>query len=388
MLSGSVCAFRTEDPERAGFAPIAFPARVDDVEKGRMPMDPSILTESVGDLPAAALAGLLVGVLFGVAAQRSAFCLRAATVEFARGGLGPRMAVWLLTFSSAVVWVQMARLSGWLDTETARMMSVTGSISGAVIGGLIFGAGMVLARGCPGRLLVLAATGNLRSILSGLLFAVTAQMALHGWLSGLRTQLAQLWTTPGGRNLDLSAVLGLPDWASLAAGCLCAGLALYLAWRNRIAPAILIFGAGVGVTVAVGYFLTYSIAQIAFDPVSVSSITFTGPSANTLMAMLVPFGGWSFDLGLVPGVFIGSLFAAWMGGSLRIQGFESAGQTRRAILGAVMMGFGGMLAGGCSIGNGVTGTSIMALTAWVALFSMWVGGIATDRLVDQRREQA
>lgn len=351
-------------------------------------MDLTILTDRIGDYPAAALAGLVVGVLFGAAAQRSAFCLRAATVEFARGRLGPRMAVWLLTFSSAAVWVQVARFNGWFDPGEARMMAVTGSLSGAIIGGLVFGAGMILSRGCPGRLLVLAATGNLRSILSGLVFAVTAQMALHGWLSETRTGLAVLWTTPGGRNLEVMTALGLPDWSGLALGALTAALALYLARRNRISAGILIFGAGVGVVVAIGYFLTYSLSQTAFDPISVVSVTFTGPSANTLMAMLEPFAGWSFDIGLVPGVFLGSFLAAAIGGELRFQTFESAGQTRRAMVGAVLMGFGGMLAGGCSIGNGVSGSSIFALTAWVALLSMWVGGVATDWLVDQRREGA
>ncbi len=349
-------------------------------------MDLTILTDRVGDYPASALAGLFVGILFGVAAQRSAFCLRAATVEFARGRLGPRMAVWLLTFSSAVVWVQTARLNGWFAPEEARMIAVTGSLSGAVIGGLIFGAGMVFSRGCPGRLLVLAATGNLRSILSGLVFAVTAQMALHGWLSGARSQLAALWTTPDGRNLEVMRVLRLPDWSGLALGIATAVLALYLARRNRISPGILIFGAGVGVTVAIAYFLTYSLSLVAFEPVSVTAVTFTGPSANTLMAMLEPFENWSFDIGLIPGVFIGSFLAATIVGELRFQTFESAGQTRRAMMGAVMMGFGGMLAGGCSIGNGVSGSSIFALTAWVALVSMWVGGVATDWLLDQRRE--
>lgn len=98
-------------------------------------MDLSPISDRIGDLPTAALAGLVVGVLFGFAAQRSAFCLRAATVEFARGRLGARLGVWLLTFSSAVVWVQAARIKGWFDPEEARMMAVTGSISGAIIGG-------------------------------------------------------------------------------------------------------------------------------------------------------------------------------------------------------------------------------------------------------------
>ncbi len=351
-------------------------------------MDLIAVTDQLGEYPTSALLGLFVGVLFGVAAQRSAFCLRAATVEFARGRLGPRMAVWLLTFSTAVVWVQVARLNGWFDPGEARMLAVTGSISGAIIGGLIFGGGMILARGCPGRLLVLAATGNLRSILSGLVFAVTAQMALRGWMSATRTDLAELWTTPDGRNLNVVRLLHLPDWSGFALGAVTAVLALYLARRNRISPGILIFGAGVGVTVALGYFLTYSLSRIAFEPITVTSLTFTGPSANTLMAMLEPFANWSFDIGLVPGVFLGSFLAASLVGGLRFQTFESAGQTRRSIMGAVMMGFGGMLAGGCSIGNGVSGSSIFALTAWVALISMWVGGVITDWLIDQRREGA
>jgi uncharacterized membrane protein YedE/YeeE len=97
------------------------------------------------------------------------------------------MAVWLLTFSTAVVWVQAAILAGLFDPSASRVMSITGSWSGAVIGGLMFGVGMVLARGCSGRLLVLASTGNLRSLVSGLIFAVVAQMALHGWLAPARS---------------------------------------------------------------------------------------------------------------------------------------------------------------------------------------------------------
>lgn len=347
-------------------------------------MDLSVLSDAIGDLPTAALIGLFTGILFGAAAQRSAFCLRAATVEFAQGRLGPRMAVWLLSFSSAVVWVQLAALMGWFNPSQARMLAVTGSISGAIIGGAIFGAGMILSRGCPGRLLVLAATGNLRSILSGLLFAVTAQMALYGWLSGARGWLAALWITPEGRNIQLLTLLGLPALSGLVLGVFTAGLALFLAWRNRIAVRLLIFGAGVGVAVAIGYFLTHSLAQISFEPVSVTSATFTGPSANTLMAMLVPFEGWSFDVGLVPGVFIGAFLAAMVGRELHFQTFENTGQTRRAMMGAVLMGFGGMLAGGCSIGNGLTGSSVFALTAWVSLVAMFLGGMVTHWAVDGR----
>lgn len=347
-------------------------------------MDILAIVERIGEAPAAALFGLITGIIFGVAAQRSSFCLRAATVEFARGALGPRVSVWFLTFSTAVVWVQGAQLLGLMETSEARMMAVTGSWSGAIIGGLLFGIGMVLAKGCSGRLLVLAATGNMRSMVSGLIFAVVAQMSLHGWLSPLRDWLAALWITPGGRNVDMIGALGLPDISGLLLGLALAALALVLSARNRIGAKVLVFASGVGFAVAVGWVLTFGLSQVAFEPIQVESATFSGPSANTLMFFLDRAAVLEFDIGLVPGVVIGAFFAAAYGRELKWQGYESAGNMRRAIIGAVLMGFGAMLAGGCAIGAGVTGGSIFVATAWLALFCMWIGAMATDVLLDRR----
>lgn len=349
-------------------------------------MDLVAIIDRIGEAPAAALFGLLTGIVFGVAAQRSRFCLRAAAVEFARRRLGPRVAVWLLCFSTALVWVQTARLTGFFRVEEARMMAVPGSWSGAIVGGLVFGIGMVLSRGCPGRLLVLAASGNLRSVVSGLIFAVVAQMSLHGILAPLRNDLAALSVTQGGRNLNLLDRLGLPDGAGLGLGIAIALLALYLSRMNRIGASTLVFASGVGFAVAVGWMSTYALAQVSFDPVTVSSVTFSGPSATTLMFFLEPERILQFDVGLVPGVVLGAGAAALVGGQFRFEGFEGESPMRRSMFGAVLMGFGAMLAGGCSIGNGVTGTSIFAGTAWLALFCMWLGAMATDLLFDQRTE--
>ena len=347
-------------------------------------MDIATLTDLLGEPETAALFGLLTGIIFGVAAQRSRFCLRAAAVEFARGSMGDKVAVWLLTFSTAVVWVQAARLTGLLSTSEARVLAVPGSWSGAIIGGLMFGAGMVLARGCSGRLLVLAATGNLRSVVSGLIFAVVAQMSLSGWLSPLRDRIAAMWITPDGRNIELLSALHLPKETGFVLGIATALLALYLARRNRIGGARLIFASGVGFAVAVGWGLTYALSQVAFDPVTVESATFTGPSANTLMFFLERDPVLDFDIGLVPGVFIGAFFAALFAGELKFQAFDGPSTMRKAMIGAALMGFGGMLAGGCAIGAGVTGGSVFAATAWLALFCMWIGAMVTDFLVDQR----
>lgn len=341
------------------------------------------LVERVGEAPTAAILGLLTGLIFGVSAQRSRFCLRAAAVEFARGQMGDKVAVWFLTFSTALVWVQGASLLGLMHPADARMMAVPGSWSGAIIGGLIFGSGMVLARGCSGRLLVLASTGNLRSLVSGLIFAVVAQMSLKGWLAPIRDSLAGIWTTSGGRNLNLLTMLHMPDWAGFAIGLGFAILALILAQKNHISNRRLIFGAGVGFAVAMGWVLTYSLAQVGFDPVQIESATFTGPSARTLMFFLDSSAVLEFDIGLVPGVVIGAFAASVLSGDFRFQGFEDEANMRRAMTGASLMGFGGMLAGGCAIGAGVTGGSIFAGTAWLALFCMWIGAMVTDYAVDQ-----
>ncbi len=347
-------------------------------------MDFYDIIEQVGESNLEALMGLAVGMIFGIAAQRSRFCLRAATVEFARAQMGPRLAIWLLTFSTAVVWVQGAQYLGLFRVSDARMMAVPGSWSGAIIGGLMFGAGMVLARGCSGRLLVLAATGNLRSVIGGMVFAIFAQMSLYGWLAPLRNWLAGLWITPEGRNIHLLEALRLPPDSALWIGLALAVFAVALALRNQIGLRPLIFASGVGFAVALGWVMTWTLAQASFDPVNVTSATFTGPSANTLMFFLNPNPSLRFDVGLVPGVVLGAFLAALASRELKWQGYDGAEATRRSIIGAALMGFGGMLAGGCAIGAGVTGGSIFAATALLALTCMWIGAALTDLLVDQR----
>lgn len=339
------------------------------------------LFDHLGEPQTIALAGLLVGLIFGVAAQRSRFCLRAAVAEFAGGEIGPKVALWLLAFSTAVFWVQALLAADMLDLTEARWRTATASISGAILGGLIFGAGMILARGCPGRLLVLAASGNLRSLLAGLVFAVVGQASLYGVLAPIRETLATAWTT-GADNPDLIAAAGFGPGLGLALAILAAAAALVAARRARVSARTLWFGSGVGFAVALGWWLTGQFYAQAFDPVAIESVTFSGPSANLLMAVLSPDWSFEFDLGLVPGVIIGSALAAAAFGEWRWEGFRDVANMQRSIIGAAMMGFGAMLAGGCAIGAGVTGGSIFAMTAWTALTAFWIGGMAAHRLID------
>lgn len=345
------------------------------------------VTDRVGDNWTLAIGGAVIGALFGAFAQQSRFCLRAAAIEFSRGQIGEKVSIWLIVFTAAIAGTQILAEAGFLDTGEARQIASPQSISGAAMGGLLFGSGMVLARGCASRLLVLSATGNLRALLSGLVFAVVAQASLRGFLSPLREWLARPLTTAatGGNDLLSMTHLGKVEAASMAAIMLV--LAVLTATWSR-AGAWRTFSAFlVGLTIPVAWLFTYTMRGVAFEPVQMNAMTFTGPSADALMLFLTPPGSMiDFEVALVPGVFIGAFLAAWVSGQLQLQGFHDGASMRRYLLGAAMMGFGGMLAGGCAVGAGVTGASVFAMTAWVTLTAIWLAASLTDWLVDRRTE--
>ena len=340
------------------------------------------LIDTFGDARALGIAGLLVGLLFGVAAQRSRFCLRAATVEVAEGLFGPRLAVWLIAFTTALALVQGALAVGALRLDEARVLAATGSLSGAVAGGLMFGAGMILARGCASRLLVLASSGNLRALISGLVVTLVAQASYRGALSPAREEISALWTIPGGATRDIGTVFEVSHAAvaCLAVGALIASLVL--ARARQVPVGRIMAGCAVGLAVALGWIATFVISQASFELVPVASVTVTGPATDTLMALVAnPSVPVSFGIGLVPGVALGAAAAALAAGEWRLERFGEDTPMERYLIGAVLMGFGAMLAGGCAVGAGLSGGSALSLTAWLAVFSMWVGAVATQRLV-------
>ncbi len=348
-------------------------------------MELGALIETLGEQSSISLAGLLVGTLFGAFAQRSRFCLRSAVVEFWNRDGSSKFSVWLFAFSTAVIATQLFITTGQLDVGNARQLSATGSLSGALLGGVMFGIGMILARGCSSRMLVLAANGNLRALLTGLIFAVTAQASLSGVLSPLRTWISSLWTIDGGAR-DLLATLHLGHVGGLLFGIVWLMAAIVFARRSSgLLRREWLGGIGVGIMVAFAWMLTYQIGSQSFDTIiPVQSLSFTGPSADILMLVLsAPGQAWDFDIGLVPGVVLGSFSAALWSKELKLEGFKDGHSMRRYIAGALFMGFGGMLAGGCAVGAGVSGAAVFALTAWISLIGMWAGAGVTNALFDR-----
>lgn len=331
------------------------------------------------------IGGFFAGALFGGFAQQSRFCLRAAALDFAHGVFGVRLSIWLFAFSAALLGTQLLVGVGEVQSQEARQLASPQSLSGAALGGIMFGVGMVLARGCASRLLVLSATGNLRALLSGLVFAVIAQASLRGILKPLREWFAGLWTTADIGGNDLIAHLGLSQTAVIAFALLWFAAGLAIAIRARTAPWQAFSACVAGLAVPLAWWFTSFVASQAFDPVQIEGITFTGPSADTLMLFLSPaHSALDFGIGLVPGVFAGSFIAALLTRELELQGFEGGRSMARYGTGAGLMGFGGMLAGGCAVGAGITGASVFAVTAWITLSAIWLSAGLTDYALNGR----
>lgn len=340
----------------------------------------------------AALLGVVVGFAFGALAQQSRFCLRSACIEFWRKKPAAKFSIWLFTFSTALLITQWLIHTGQLNTGSVRQLAATGSMSGAIVGGVLFGIGMILARGCASRLLVLSGTGNQRALIAGLIVTVVSQASLRGGLSPAREGISEWWLVDASQR---SLAAYLPTWGPIALGVVLFIAAVWLAMRSAENPEERetrwhqVAAIGVGASVALGWGLTAWHASWSFDIVPIKSISFTGPSADTLMGLInEPTLPLSFDIGIVAGVFAGAFVASVLSKEFKLQAFTAETGLSRYIFGAVLMGFGGMLAGGCAVGAGVTGGAVMALTSWVALLSMWLAAGATDALIDRPKRPA
>jgi hypothetical protein len=196
----------------------------------------------------------------------------------------------MLAFATAMLLVQVAMSLELLNPSSSRHLGSQGSISGSVLGGLMFGVGMIMTRGCASRLIILSANGNLRAWISGLVFAVTVQATISGALAPARQQIASWWVVDGGPQRNILTMLGTSTWMGLGSGLIILGIAI---WRFRAAaggPKQLILGnICVGLAIALGWFFTQWVASASFEPVAVQGLSFSGPSAEWLNRVLRPF---------------------------------------------------------------------------------------------------
>jgi len=319
---------------------------------------------------AAVYFALLIGLVFGALAQITRFCFRRAIVgDDRRQAAG----VWLTALAVAVLGTQAAVFYELIFFEEHRFMAADLPVLAIVAGGLLFGIGMVLTRGCVSRLTVLTGSGNLRAALVLVVFAVIAHATLKGVLAPVRTALGNV-TVP----IESATLPGNPlIWSALIAV-----LALAFALRSGNRAGALIGAALIGALVPLAWVGTGFILYDDFDPVALESLSFTSPAADTLFWSIASTSiSANFGTGLLGGVIAGALIAALIRGQFQWQSFENARQTGRYLSGAALMGVGGVLAGGCTVGAGLSGIPTLSLAALLAIGSIAVGGWLAGRVL-------
>ncbi|PWK60081.1 YeeE/YedE family protein [Roseicyclus mahoneyensis] len=317
--------------------------------------------------------GLALGLAFGALAMLTRFCLRRALIgpeterAEARG-------VWAMALLVAVIGTQGAVAMGFVSFEAHRFQATAVPVLGVVLGGLMFGLGTVLARGCLSRLTVLSASGNLRALVAILVAAMAAHATLQGALAPVRMALGSV-TVPLGGDLPGAGWL----WAAVIGA-----LAALVVLRARGSVWLLAGGALIGALVPLAWVGTGFVLYDEFDAIPLEGLAFTGPWAEALfwgVAAQVTTPG--FGAGLVGGVLAGALVAALVSRRFRWESFESAGQMGRSLGGAALMGVGGVLAGGCTLGAGLAGLPTLGISALIAFGAIVVGIVAADALLNR-----
>lgn len=326
---------------------------------------------------ASVILALLLGLAFGILAERTKFCFRRALLgEDRKQAAG----IWLMALATALLGTQAAVAQGLISFDGHRFLNADLPWLAILLGGGMFGAGMVLTRGCVSRLSVLGASGNLRALTVLLVFAAVAHAAMKGVLAPIRSTLAQT-TLPLG---EVTSLADLPGgalvWTALIA---VAALGIALRSGNRALP--LALAALIGLLVPAGWVGTGFVLYDDFDPIALESLAFTAPVADGLFYTLASTAiAPGFGAGLIGGVLGGALLASLLFGSFRWQSFSSPRETGRYLAGAALMGLGGVLAGGCTVGAGLAGVPTLSIAALLALGAIAAGALAMNALLSDR----
>ncbi len=312
------------------------------------------------------LATALLGLVFGGLAQWSRFCLLRALVNSYQGKGLAGLRLYLLALAVAVAATQLLVISPSIDLGASLYVQADAPLPLLLFGGVLFGYGMTLANACGARSLVLLGSGNLRSLVTLLALALGAGMVSSGVLAPLRMGLEEA------SRVSLPW-LQLPSWLG---GLMALALLFWTlsSAQLRSSPQFWAAGMGIGLCIPAGWWITGFLGADDFEPVRLASLTFVAPVAEAQQYLHLATGTrLSFGIILVAAVIAGAALRALASGEFSWQFFETPSQLRGSLLGGWMMGVGGVLALGCTLGQGLTGISTLALPSFVAFIGILLG---------------
>ena len=330
--------------------------------------------------------GFALGIIFGTTAQSTNFCTMGAISDIIFIGSWNRFRAWILSISIALLLSQLMHFNSVINLNNSIYLSPNFSWVGAIIGGLMFGFGMTLTGGCGNKILVRIGAGSLKSLITFIFLGLFAYMTLRGLLGPLRQEFELLTVVDlkqsGLKSQSVLEFLGMiinirEGLAEVVIASTISSLLIIFCMASRSFRSShkdLSAGLIIGILIALGWFTTGIIGKDEFDPTPLSSFTFVAPIGEAIQ-YLMTFTGSTVDFGVasVGGVIFGSFITAKIRGEFRIESFSTQKDLINHIVGAALMGVGGVLALGCTIGQGISGLSTLATSSFIAFLSIIIG---------------
>jgi uncharacterized protein len=358
--------------------------------------------------------GFAAAFVFGFVAAKTNFCTMGALSDVVNMGHWGRMRLWMLAVAVAVLGTTALSISGLVDVSKAVQQRPVLPWLSLLLGGLIFGIGMTLAGGCANKNLIRLGSGSIRSLVVIVFMGIASYMTLKGlfgqwragWLDPVNLNLGDRGWANQGLATGLAQVTGMDGKVALlgVAGCLAAGLIFFAFSDRRFRSNVShVVGATVlGLVVVAGWYVTGHLGfgenpetletvYFATNTRTLESLSFVAPIAYTLELLML----WTdtslrvtFGIASVLGTVAGSAAYALMTRTFRWEGFASLADLRNHLLGAVLMGFGGVTALGCTVGQGLSGLSTLAMGSFLAVAGIVLGSVATLKFLLWQAEQA
>jgi uncharacterized protein len=327
------------------------------------------------------LLGVVAGIVLGYVARVDRFCTLSALERYWYAGDGTGVRTWALAAASALIATQALVLTGLIDISQSFYLDAGFGLTGAVFGGLMFGFGMALVGTCGFGAVVRLGGGSLRSLIVLIVIGLAALATQRGLVGLARIQvvdnLALDLSFAGDQSLGsiASALVGADLHAAvalLAAGGLLAWIFKDAGYRRR--PRKIVTGTLIGLVIAFGWVATVMVAERSFEPVQLEAGSFVVPVGDLLMQIITFTGALpDYGVGLIVGTLIGAAIGAWRKHDTRWEACDDARELSRHLSGAALMGIGGVFAMGCTVGQGITAVSTLAISAPVVIASIALG---------------